>query len=243
MWNGKKARTRIRRIKVGDWIVARREKKQFFLGYGKVVRGLYIARDSLGVRNRFDNLVRPFQERLDIEWYALPFPGLSWPDVFDRFADLKFPAVGVCSSEISRKAFLAVKRRLNDAGAIYSTESLPPTLWDRMGEPGEPAETAVRQITVRVRDPRNRLAAKKRARWKCEVPRCRIPIFLQQDTQRAYVEAHHLDPLADEGVEHLSNIAVVCAWHHALLTHGPEKEAKKVARQLKAVRAAEKKRR
>jgi hypothetical protein len=56
------------------------------------------------------------------------------------------------------------------------------------------------------------------------------------------VEAHHLAPLADKGDEHPSNIAVVCAWHHALLTHGPEKEARKVARELKAVRKAEKKR-
>jgi hypothetical protein len=258
--NVKRNVTKMRQINVGDQLLARRSGKDFFLGYGRVLREIDGSKIPVEIQEKDPDTGELFADIfvkwLDVEWFALSTKyddewGLPWPNVRDEYPDLKFTP-GLCVRKIARESFLAVKKALDQTGAIRtprssvgveSAEPLPPTLWDSLDAENMPARMVERKITVRVRDPRNRLAAKKRARWKCEVPRCRIPVFLQQDTQRAYVEAHHLDPLADEGVEHLSNIAVVCAWHHALLTHGPEREAKKVARQLKAVRAAEKKRR
>ncbi len=254
---GKANRTAMSRIQVGDWLLARtRDDRDWYLGYGKVTRELYIADDSLDVpwedQDTGESGTEPFQERLDVEWFALPFheeiEGVYWEGVRGQFPDLRFLR-GQCVAEISAKAFIALKRELDGAGAerITPTETQgespfvsPATLWDSAEAEPQPARTAERRITVRVRDPQNRFRAKECAEWQCEVPGCRIPGILQRGTTHGYVEAHHLDPLADEGVERLSNIAVVCSWHHALLTYGPLEEAERVAEQLEGVRSAEK---
>jgi len=157
---------------------------------------------------------------------------------------------GTCLKEIPAGLFKKLRKRLDEAGALpvvgktapirTTGRTVRPTSWDELAdEEPSPARQATVTVTGPVRDPRIRLAAKKRANWNCEVPKCRIPKFEQRDTGRTYVEAHHLVPLGKRGVEHLSNIAVVCAWHHALLTHGPKEDAERIADQLRDVRRAE----
>ena len=249
-------RTAMSQVEVGDWLLARlRDDRNSFMGYGKVARGFYVADDSLDVPRKDDetgqSVLFPFQERLDVEWFALPFDEeihgvrCEWPRRQFRVGFQR----GRCVAEITKEAFEALKSELDSAGAkrIVPIRREPesvflaaPTLWDCAESEPRPAPVAQRRVTVRVRDPKNRLRAKERAGWRCEVPGCTIPPILQRETNRGYVEAHHLDPLADEGVEHLSNIAVVCCWHHALLTYGPLDEAERIAEQLKRVRHSEK---
>jgi len=255
----------MRRIAAGDWIIARCRgdlgpyTSDDFLGYGRVTREYYYAddADSLDIARKNEDtgqmVYYALPNRLDVEWFA--FPGTckeGWKPcrlvgVRKQFPDVKFK-FALCVSEISEESFFALKESLDHAGAtrIYprftrrgKDEIEPSTLWDDIGAEAKPARKRQSLVTVPVRDPRNRMAAKARAGWKCEVPRCRERTFLQRGTDHPYVEAHHLEPLSEKGVEHLSNIAVVCSWHHALLTHGPEKDAEKVARQLRQVRAAE----
>jgi len=254
-------------IKRGDWLVAGRACR--FAGYGKATSDFYQGGRSLAICHPdWPDEPAEFYERVNVKWHLVPGYGdqKDWLDLHDlkdellersartgrssRWSEIYF-IPGRCVKEISAQLFRKIRRRLDEKGAApvgarpivrrAKRRNIVPTYWDELLEeqPKRPSRRSF-LVTRPVRDPRNRLAAKERADWKCEVPRCSVRTFLQRDTRHPYVEAHHLEPIGKKGIEHLSNIAVVCAWHHALLTHGPEEEAQKLAGQLKAVRRAEK---
>jgi hypothetical protein len=71
------------------------------------------------------------------------------------------------------------------------------------------------------RDPVVVAIAKVRADFRCEVPRCRHPSFLDHDG-RPYCEVHHIEPLADGGDDTPENAACVCPAHHREAHHGAQ---------------------
>ncbi len=75
--------------------------------------------------------------------------------------------------------------------------------------------------------------AKLRAGFKCEVPQCKHPTFLDRDGFH-FSEVHHIEPLAEGGDDTIENAACVCPSHHREAHHG--KEAKQLREMLFAVR-------
>jgi predicted HNH restriction endonuclease len=87
-----------------------------------------------------------------------------------------------------------------------------------------------------VRDPLVVLIAKERARYRCEIPACEIPGFLDRDGVR-YCEVHHIQPLAADGPDTPENVACLCAHHHREIHIGLDGE--RLTTQLKAIRMAD----
>jgi hypothetical protein len=89
------------------------------------------------------------------------------------------------------------------------------------------------------RDPLVVAIAKVRARFRCEVPGCAHPIFLDRDG-RAYCEVHHIEPLAAGGDDSPKNAACICPAHHREAHHGAR--AGTIRDDLLAVRRSEERR-
>ncbi len=76
--------------------------------------------------------------------------------------------------------------------------------------------------------------AKVRAEFKCEVPSCMHPTFLDQGAQ-TYCEVHHIRPLAEGGADTIENVACLCPAHHREVHLGGE--AIKIRQSLVILRA------
>jgi hypothetical protein len=75
--------------------------------------------------------------------------------------------------------------------------------------------------------------AKVRAGFKCEVPSCQHPTFMDSG-DRPYCETHHIEPLAEGGDDDLENVACLCPAHHREAHHG--KAAKTIRVALESLR-------
>ncbi len=94
------------------------------------------------------------------------------------------------------------------------------------------AETAPAVSVTRTqrfkRDPLVAAYARVRGSFRCELPGCAHSVFEGRDG-RPYSEVHHIEPLAEGGVDAPANVASVCPAHHREAHHG---------RQAGAIRAA-----
>jgi predicted HNH restriction endonuclease len=84
-----------------------------------------------------------------------------------------------------------------------------------------PSKPKVRSASAAVyeRNPLVIAIAKVRSGGRCEVPECDHTAFLTRDG-KAYVEVHHLTPLAEGGPDTIENVACVCPAHHRECHHG-----------------------
>jgi hypothetical protein len=193
---------------------------------------LVIGRAVSGVYNKIMNFrsIDPRDQR----------KGLTGGGAMDRrvWADFYDPAsmtidVGKLASEFHRLWHVPGEEApIKDAGADEATLDAQArhlllldldTLMDRYhstskdgrGKPG------VRSVNTRefVRDPLVAAIGKVRAGFKCEVPSCRHPTFI--DVLNApYCEVHHIRPLAEGGIDAPSNVACLCPAHHREVHHG-----------------------
>jgi predicted restriction endonuclease len=76
--------------------------------------------------------------------------------------------------------------------------------------------TTTREFT---RDPLIVAIGKVRARFRCEVPNCAHPTFMDNGNM-LHCEVHHIQPLAEGGPDDLNNVACLCAAHHREAHHG-----------------------
>ena len=76
--------------------------------------------------------------------------------------------------------------------------------------------TATREFA---RDPLIVAIGKVRASFKCEVPNCKHPMFMDVGNL-PYCEVHHILPLAEGGEDDLDNVACLCPAHHREVHHG-----------------------
>lgn len=70
-----------------------------------------------------------------------------------------------------------------------------------------------------VRNPYVVAGALLRAQGRCEVPACTRELFRRTDGT-PYLEVHHLIPLAEDGLDTLSNVAAICPSCHREMHHG-----------------------
>ncbi len=101
-------------------------------------------------------------------------------------------------------------------GAV--TEPPPPRFADQHDLPGadSPQRVAALAYSIR-RDPAVRLAVLQRADGRCEL--CDADGFLMDDG-RLYVETHHVQPLAEQGADRVSNVVALCPTHHREAHYG-----------------------
>ncbi|WP_267226228.1 HNH endonuclease [Dyella silvae] len=62
-----------------------------------------------------------------------------------------------------------------------------------------------------------------RAAGACEMPGCRSQLF-ERDDGTAYLEVHHIVPLAEDGEDTLTNAAGLCPSCHRRLHHGKDRQ-------------------
>jgi len=91
-------------------------------------------------------------------------------------------------------------------------------------------------INVYFRDPYVIEAAKRRAKGKCEMPRCTYKAFITEKG-KPYLEGHHVLPLAEDGNDAVNNVAALCPLCHSEQHHSKNKlEYRKILlRQLKKI--------
>lgn len=77
-----------------------------------------------------------------------------------------------------------------------------------------------------IRDPFVVRAALIRASGACEMPGCRIPLFVTDDGS-AYLEVHHMLPLGEGGDDSLVNVAALCPNCHRELHFGRDRQARR----------------
>lgn len=70
-------------------------------------------------------------------------------------------------------------------------------------------------------------AALARAGNKCEMPGCKVALFLKENGVR-YVEVHHVVPLAEGGDDSMRNVAALCPLCHRELHHGQHRIKKRM---------------
>ena len=70
-----------------------------------------------------------------------------------------------------------------------------------------------RTTEVYYRDPYVIEAAKRRAKGKCEMPRCTYKAFFTENG-KPYLEGHHVKPLAENGNDTINNVAALCPQCH-----------------------------
>ena len=80
--------------------------------------------------------------------------------------------------------------------------------------------TATREFD---RDPLVVAIGKVRAGFKCEVPSCSHPSFMDAGSL-PYCEVHHIRPLAEGGDDVLENVACLCPAHHREVHYGKAAE-------------------
>lgn len=65
-----------------------------------------------------------------------------------------------------------------------------------------------------------------RAKGRCELPGCKTVLFRKDDGQ-PFLEVHHVDPLAEGGVDELGNAAALCPMCHRELHFGRDRLKKR----------------
>jgi predicted restriction endonuclease len=88
-------------------------------------------------------------------------------------------------------------------------------------------------VAFLARDPTVVAITRLRAQYRCEIEGCNNHQFIGQDGN-PYVETHHLQMLAEGGVDRIENTAAVCAVHHRELHHGKQRDV--LTQQLKEKR-------
>jgi hypothetical protein len=83
------------------------------------------------------------------------------------------------------------------------------------------SKPAARLITIRefTRDPLIVAIGKVRSGFRCEVPCCLHPTFMDAGSL-PYCEVHHIRPLAEGGIDDLANVACLCPAHHREAHYG-----------------------
>ncbi len=121
-----------------------------------------------------------------------------------------------------------------EASRLASEEPLA-ALLARHRAAGRPAKPKVAAAPGQrfERDPLVVAIARVRAAFRCEVPGCAHPTFLDRDG-RTYCEVHHIEPLANGGDDTPENAACVCPAHHREAHHGAG--AAKIREALLAIR-------
>jgi hypothetical protein len=83
----------------------------------------------------------------------------------------------------------------------------------------------VKATTTRyARNPLIVAAALKRAAGQCERPSCAGPLFLRDDGS-VFLEVHHVVPLAEQGLDTITNVAALCPGCHREAHHGAHRLA------------------
>ncbi len=85
------------------------------------------------------------------------------------------------------------------------------------------------------RDPLIVAITKVHANFKCEVPECPHPHFLDTNG-RPYCEVHHIQPLSDGGADDFGNVICLCPAHHKEVHIG--KEAERLTKSCRQIRLA-----
>lgn len=67
-------------------------------------------------------------------------------------------------------------------------------------------------------------AALKRAAGQCERPSCTTPLFLRDDGS-VFLEVHHIVPLAEQGLDTITNVVALCPGCHREAHHGAHRLA------------------
>ncbi len=89
----------------------------------------------------------------------------------------------------------------------------------RTGSWPQPPNSVEVQVRRFERNPLVAALARKRAGYRCEVPECAHPTFKAEDGH-VYMEVHHIEPLAEGGIDAPENVACVCPSHHREVHHG-----------------------
>jgi hypothetical protein len=82
-----------------------------------------------------------------------------------------------------------------------------------------PPEMSVTRTQRFKRDPLVAAYARVRAAFRCEVPGC-VHLGFEGKDGLPYSEVHHIEPLAEGGVDSVSNVACICPAHHREAHHG-----------------------
>lgn len=162
--------------------------------------------------------------------YYDPAIGLRHDDVRAEFVRLWAPPEKTADTDASRAACEREAYRLvRDLGL----DDLM-ALWARK-QPRRPSKPRVQSGHRREfeRDPLVVAIARKRADFRCEVPGCTVPLFIDTDGLR-FVEVHHIRMLARGGDDTPENVACLCPVHHREAHHGRDAEA--LAETLRAIR-------
>jgi hypothetical protein len=129
------------------------------------------------------------------------------------------PDAAALETAIDREAVTLAQQTYEDLILKYATQKSHLDLADR------PGSRAARR-TVFERDPLVIAIAKVRAEFQCEVVGCAHPSFNGKD-HKPYREVHHIQPLADGGVDTIDNVVCLCPSHHREAHFGESREALK----------------
>lgn len=129
------------------------------------------------------------------------------------------PDAAALETAIDREAVTLAQQTYEDLILKYATQKSHLALVDR------PSSRAARR-TVFERDPLVIAIAKVRAEFQCEVAGCAHPSFNGKD-RKPYCEVHHIQPLADGGVDTIDNVVCLCPSHHREAHFGESREALK----------------
>jgi HNH endonuclease/EVE domain len=129
------------------------------------------------------------------------------------------PDAAALETAIDREAVTLAQQTYEDLILKYATQKAHLALPDRPGS--RPARR-----TVFERDPLVIAIAKVRAEFQCEVAGCAHPSFNGKD-RKPYREVHHIQPLADGGVDTIDNVVCLCPSHHREAHFGESREALK----------------
>jgi len=217
-------------LKKGDWIVATFGQHRF-AGYGKLTSAFRDSGPSLRIRHP-DGSIYDFWPRARCQWTVIPFeldrPYISCADLRDKVQTRL--SRGLCVREVDRASFLAIKARLDKAGAkplaeierIAQDSDSDLEAMTREEEPLHPAEEGTRRQGLRnywERDPRNR-----RLTIQCHGTTCEVCGFNFQEaygpSAKHYIEVHHIRPLSAGGKRRpdpRKDMAVLCANCHRMI--------------------------
>ncbi|MGX7005677.1 HNH endonuclease [Caballeronia sp. KNU42] len=129
------------------------------------------------------------------------------------------PDAAALEMAVDREAGTLAQQTYENLILKYATQKMHLALADRPGS--RPARR-----TVFERDPLVIAIAKVRAGFQCEVVGCAHPSFNGRD-RKPYCEVHHIQPLADGGVDTIDNVVCLCPSHHREAHFGESREALK----------------
>lgn len=160
-----------------------------------------------------------------------PTTGLRKDEVRREFSRLWQPEAADRDQTAAREAVDTQSERL--ASTLSLSELLARWAQRKPKKPGKPRVT-LGQARLYDRDPLVSAIARKRANFRCEIPDCTVPLFIDREGLR-FVEVHHIQMLAEGGDDTPENVACLCPLHHREAHHG--RGAEEIANALRAVRA------